>query len=105
MWSTMRAMTASPFSMRAMTTFSEASRVLFGNAPVTNMRSSRKLLNKKLKGPKIVAWYPPTMESYKDKHYKSGEYERRQLKLEKLKRKGKGPPKKGSGKGAMKRKK
>ena len=84
-------------------TIAEASRRLFGNASVTQLRSGRKLLSRKLIGPTLMSWYPPTMESYKDPYYTSAEDQRRALKLEKLRRKGKGPPPKGAGKRSKKR--
>jgi small subunit ribosomal protein S33 len=90
-------------SVRAMTTtIAQASRMLFGNVEVTAARSSRKLMRKKLIGQTLIDWYPPSLNAM-DKEYTTAVFERRQLKLEKLRRKGKGPPKKGSGKAAQKR--
>jgi len=86
----------------------ECSRLVFGNAPVTHgVRSGRKLLRKKLIGPALVAWYPRSAESLTklDPSFRTEKQRRRALKLDKLKRRGKGPPKKGEGSKAMKGKK
>jgi small subunit ribosomal protein S33 len=86
----------------------ECSRLVFGNAPVTHgVRSGRKLLRKKLIGPALVAWYPRSAESLTklDPNFRTAKQRRRALQLDKLKRRGKGPPKKGEGSKAMKGKK
>ena len=83
----------------------ETSRLVFGNAPIVNYRTGRKVLRKKLIGRKLMAWYPTGDKGIAKMHkelgldpYRTAEQERRALKLDKLKRRGKGPPKKGEGK-------
>lgn len=49
-------------SADAMAAIVEARRKVFGIVPVDNVRSGRKILRAKLKGPGIQAWYPDTME-------------------------------------------
>jgi hypothetical protein len=114
---------AAPFSTAGSADeIAEASRRLFGNvATHDTQRSGRKLLRKKLKGEMFVAWYPPTLESYRytpevaadlknagltyKDLYQSPEEERWDRKLANLKRMGKGPPKKGADSGKKKKKK
>ncbi|KAL8151550.1 hypothetical protein V2J09_021358 [Rumex salicifolius] len=68
----------------------------------TSQRSSHKLLRKKLIGEKVAGWYPYDIK--KDDPLLMAEQEQERLtKLEMLKRRGKGPPKKGQGKRASKR--
>ncbi|KAL8160237.1 hypothetical protein V2J09_001774 [Rumex salicifolius] len=69
----------------------------------TAQRSAHKLLRKKLIGEKVAAWYPYDIKN--DDPLLMAEQEQERLnKLEMLKRRGKGPPKKGQGKRASKRK-
>mmetsp|Transcript_6041 Transcript_6041/g.19522 ORF Transcript_6041/g.19522 Transcript_6041/m.19522 type:complete len:168 (-) Transcript_6041:63-566(-) len=78
---------------------------IFGTSPTSNphQRSVRKLLLKPLIGEAVASYYPnyPVHNKfgYEDPHFM-----RAQSKLERLRRRGKGPPKKGQGKRAMKKK-
>ncbi|XP_073136117.1 small ribosomal subunit protein mS33-like [Henckelia pumila] len=67
----------------------------------TGQRSPHKILRKKLIGEKVASWYPYDIK--KDDPLIIGRQEQERLnKLEMLKRRGKGPPKKGHGKRAKK---
>lgn len=62
-------------------------------------RSGRKILERPLKGPLYMSWYPQRPESIKENRFKLTEkQERWQQKLKLLRAGGKGPPKKGAGK-------
>ena len=83
---------------------------VFGNLPVVTFRTGNKLLARKPLGPLAVNYY--TEENHLDREFKRMDpmfktdlEERRHLALDKLRRKGKGPPKKGQGKRASKGKK
>mmetsp|Transcript_13902 Transcript_13902/g.21672 ORF Transcript_13902/g.21672 Transcript_13902/m.21672 type:complete len:164 (+) Transcript_13902:137-628(+) len=88
----------------------EAAVRIFGTARYSDphARSIRKVLMAPLKGHLVASYYPEPLRhnwaGYKDPHR-----ERAESKLERLKRRGKGPPKKGQGKrattGAGKKKK
>lgn len=84
----------------------EISRRIFGQLPQNNLRSGNKILNKRLKGPTVASWFhkPFAMTVGKGNPYNMQIREERQAKLDKLKRRGKGPPKKGAGKRASKKK-
>ncbi|XP_031396627.1 uncharacterized protein LOC116207698 [Punica granatum] len=70
----------------------------------TGQRSPHKILRKKLIGEKVAQWYPYDIN--KDDPLVMARQEQERLsKLEMLKRRGKGPPKKGQGKRATKRSK
>ncbi|CAK9327268.1 unnamed protein product [Citrullus colocynthis] len=70
----------------------------------TGQRSTHKLLRKKLIGDKVAQWYPYDIK--KDDPLVMARQEQERLsKLEMLKRRGKGPPKKGQGRRAAKRNK
>jgi small subunit ribosomal protein S33 len=79
----------------------EAANRIFGNVVGNGLQSGRKVLSKALAGEKIAAWYPTPMQKI-DPRYDDPTEKRRVLKLERLKRRGKGPPKKGHGKRASK---
>lgn len=81
----------------------EATLRIFGHVKVDGVRSGRKLLKNKLVGPTLMEWYMPTLKELKLPHIESAMEERRKLKLEKLRRKGKGPPKKGQGQRSKKK--
>ncbi|CAM8979236.1 unnamed protein product [Rhodiola kirilowii] len=82
----------------------EARARIFGHVlNPTGQRSPHKILRKKLFGDKIAAWYPYDPK-YDDPAVIKREESERLSKLEMLKRRGKGPPKKGQGKRASKRK-
>ncbi|KAE9605418.1 putative ribosomal protein S27/S33 [Lupinus albus] len=70
----------------------------------TGQKSSHKILRKKLIGEKVAQWYPYDIK--KDDPLVMARQEQERLsKLEMLKRRGKGPPKKGQGRRAAKRNK
>ncbi|KAM7268042.1 hypothetical protein ACFE04_010208 [Oxalis oulophora] len=63
----------------------------------TGQRTAHKILRKKLIGEKVAAWYPHDIKE-DDPMLMAREQQERLSKLEMLKRRGKGPPKKGQGK-------
>ncbi|KAG5041970.1 hypothetical protein AAZX31_03G011900 [Glycine max] len=70
----------------------------------TGMKTPHKLLRMKLFGEKVAQWYPHDIK--KDDPLVMARQEQERLsKLEMLKRRGKGPPKKGQGRRAAKRNK
>ncbi|KAJ7951128.1 Mitochondrial ribosomal protein S27 [Quillaja saponaria] len=82
----------------------EARARIFGHVlNPTGQRSPHKLLRKKLIGQKVAEWYPYDIKQ-DDPLVMAREEQERLSKLEMLKRRGKGPPKKGQGKRASKRK-
>ncbi|PIA37623.1 hypothetical protein AQUCO_03000288v1 [Aquilegia coerulea] len=83
----------------------EARARIFGHVlNPTGQRSAHKILRKKLIGEKVAAWYPYDI-CKDDPQIQAREQEERLAKLEMLKRRGKGPPKKGQGRRAVKRNK
>ncbi|KAJ7529644.1 hypothetical protein O6H91_15G060100 [Diphasiastrum complanatum] len=80
----------------------EAAARIFGHVIGNGMRSGHKVLQQKLIGSKIAGWYPVPLQKL-DPMYEDPDEERRLVKLERLRRRGKGPPKKGQGKRAAKR--
>ncbi|KAI3440290.1 uncharacterized protein J3R85_003925 [Psidium guajava] len=82
----------------------EARARIFGQSlNPTAQRSPHKLLRKKLIGEKVAQWYPYDIK--KDDPLVMARQEQERLsKLEMLKRRGKGPPKKGQGKRAKRNK-
>lgn len=81
------------------------SRAIFGTLKGNNERSGNKVLRKKLKGPLLADYYFDQSGVDIDvvgreilKGWISDEEARRKAQLEILRRRGKGPPKKGSGK-------
>ncbi|KAK9267805.1 hypothetical protein L1049_010241 [Liquidambar formosana] len=83
----------------------EARARIFGHVlNPTGQRSPHKILRKKLIGEKVAQWYPYDIK--KDDPLVMARQEQERLsKLEMLKRRGKGAPKKGQGKRAAKRNK
>ncbi|CAL0318364.1 unnamed protein product [Lupinus luteus] len=83
----------------------EARARIFGHQiNTTGQKSAHKLLRKKLIGDKVAQWYPYDIK--KDDPLVMARQEQERLsKLEMLKRRGKGPPKKGQGRRAAKRNK
>ncbi|KAK9831645.1 hypothetical protein WJX74_004119 [Apatococcus lobatus] len=77
---------------------------IFGTHIGNGLQSGRKLLRKKLVGEKIASYYPVPL-SKGDPLFVNLDAERRKIKLEKLRRRGKAPPKKGEGKRAGRKKK
>lgn len=76
---------------------------VFGTHIGNGLPSGRKLLRKKLIGEKVAAYYNHA-EPMKDPLIANLDAERRGTQLAALKRRGKGPPKKGQGKRAGKKK-
>uniref|UniRef100_A0A251VMD4 Small ribosomal subunit protein mS33 n=2 Tax=Helianthus annuus TaxID=4232 RepID=A0A251VMD4_HELAN len=70
----------------------------------TGQRSAHKILRKKFIGEKVASWYPDDIQK-EDPMVVQRKEQERLSKLEMLKRRGKGPPKKGQGKKAQKRNK
>ncbi|XP_027337635.1 28S ribosomal protein S33, mitochondrial [Abrus precatorius] len=83
----------------------EARAMIFGHQlNPTGKKSPHKLLRMKLFGDKVAEWYPHDIN--KDDPLVMARQEQERLsKLEMLKRRGKGPPKKGQGRRAAKRNK
>ncbi|KAG9143745.1 hypothetical protein Leryth_022866 [Lithospermum erythrorhizon] len=82
----------------------EARARIFGHVlNPTGQRSPHKILRKKLIGEKVASWYPYDV-SKDDPLVMARQEQERLSKLEMLKRRGKGPPKKGQGKRASKKK-
>ena len=79
-----------------------ASRVFGTMLNATTDRSGRKLLAKPLIGDVVASYYGQSITKL-DPLYEDPLEKRRKIKLERLKRRGKGPPKKGQGKRAAKR--
>ncbi|XP_047334887.1 uncharacterized protein LOC124938490 [Impatiens glandulifera] len=76
----------------------EARAKIFGHVlNPTGQVSPHKILRKKLFGEKIAQWYPHDIRT-DDPLYMAQQQQERLSKLEMLKRRGKGPPKKGQGK-------
>lgn len=74
---------------------------VFGNMPIVNRRTGFKLLKRKPIGPYVVQHYLPDfapMFRKADPTFRTELEENRIDKLIRLKRRGKGPPKKGLGK-------
>lgn len=83
----------------------EARAAVFGHAVnPTGKRAATKLLRKKLVGEQLAQWYPYDIKR-DDPIVMAREEKERLSKLEMLKRRGKGPPKKGQGRRAVKRSK
>uniref|UniRef100_A0A0E0H9D6 Small ribosomal subunit protein mS33 n=1 Tax=Oryza nivara TaxID=4536 RepID=A0A0E0H9D6_ORYNI len=83
----------------------EARAAIFGHAlNPTGKRAATKLLRKKMVGEQLAQWYPYDIKR-DDPLVMAREEKARLSKLEMLKRRGKGPPKKGQGRRAVKRSK
>lgn len=83
----------------------EARAAIFGHAVnPTGKRAATKLLRKKLVGEQVAQWYPYDIKR-DDPLVMEREEKERLAKLGMLKRRGKGPPKKGQGRRAVKRSK
>ncbi|KAH7679064.1 Ribosomal protein S27/S33 mitochondrial protein [Dioscorea alata] len=98
-------------SLRSMLTaaavqgLTEARARIFGHIlNPTGKRSAHKILRKKMIGEKVAQWYPYDIKN-DDPLVLAREEKERLAKLEMLKRRGKGPPKKGQGRRAVKRNK
>ncbi|KAI7724980.1 hypothetical protein M8C21_009123 [Ambrosia artemisiifolia] len=83
----------------------EARAHIFGHVlNPTGQRSAHKILRKNFIGEKVASWYPDDVLK-EDPMVVARKEQERLSKLEMLKRRGKGPPKKGQGKKAQKRNK
>jgi small subunit ribosomal protein S33 len=100
-------MSASRFTATFKAAIAESSRKVFGNLPIVPYRTGMKLLRQKPVGPLAANHYLPDMT--RDFKLVAPDFmteieERRTDALARLKRRGKGPPKKGQGKRATKKK-
>ncbi|KAL6292805.1 hypothetical protein ACE6H2_000947 [Prunus campanulata] len=87
------------------TGLTEARARIFGHIlNPTGQKSAHKILRKKLIGEKVAQWYPYDIKK-DDPQIMAMEEQERLSKLEMVKRRGKGPPKKGHGRRAAKRNK
>ncbi|KAL3785368.1 hypothetical protein HJC23_011051 [Cyclotella cryptica] len=76
-------------------------REIFGTLPNRNARSGAQILKRPLVGAYHARWYMEPIEPFAratNPLYTSELQERRTAKLQKLRQRGKGPPKKGAGK-------
>jgi small subunit ribosomal protein S33 len=95
------------FSPALTLAISEASRKCFGNLENVNYRTGFKFLRRIPFGPIAASYYPPNILKPMRNivpGFKTDEEERREEKLKRLRRRGKGPPRKGQGKRATRRK-
>ena len=80
---------------------------IFGTYVGNGLRSGRKVLRKNLIGDKVVGWYPqsgPFAKIHKaDPLWEDPDVAIQKERLERYKRRGKGPPKKGAGKRATRK--
>lgn len=80
---------------------SKLTREIFGQLPNRNIRTGHQALKKRLTGFLENRYYPESITPIArmmTPGYLTEKEQRRQLKLDQLRRRGKGPPKKGSGK-------
>ena len=85
----------------------EQARIIFGHRPWSPVRTGNKVLRKKLVGPLYAsASFKPFEDVLRSEfpEYLTDKEERRKQKLAYMRRRGKGPPKKGQGKRAGKKK-
>eukprot|EP00594_Rhizosolenia_setigera_P002635 CAMPEP_0178949710 /NCGR_PEP_ID=MMETSP0789-20121207/6220_1 /TAXON_ID=3005 /ORGANISM="Rhizosolenia setigera, Strain CCMP 1694" /LENGTH=94 /DNA_ID=CAMNT_0020630299 /DNA_START=137 /DNA_END=421 /DNA_ORIENTATION=- len=85
---------------------SRVAKQIFGALPNKNVKTGNKALRQTLVGTYIAGYYPETIDKAAKlslPEYKTPKQERRLKKLETLRQRGKGPPKKGAGKKAQKR--
>ncbi len=95
------------FTPNFLAAIDQSARNIFGNLPITNYRTGLKLLRRKPIGPLLVQHYPHNVETNFRQvlnGYKNELEERRESALIRLRRRSKGPPKKGQGKRAGKKK-
>ncbi|KAL6777770.1 MRPS33 [Auxenochlorella protothecoides x Auxenochlorella symbiontica] len=76
---------------------------IFGSHIGNGLPSGRKILKQKLVGEKLASYYPENVLRA-DPYMLNIQAERAKLKLDRLRRRGKAPPKKGAGKRSSKRK-
>eukprot|EP00934_Nitzschia_sp_Nitz4_P001672 Nitzschia sp. Nitz4//scaffold86_size83305//46923//47328//NITZ4_005262-RA/size83305-snap-gene-0.169-mRNA-1//-1//CDS//3329559250//1672//frame0 len=80
---------------------------VFGHLPQLNTQSGHRLAKKSFTGPYLERYYPEPIGTYARKVFpgwESEEEEYRRVKLTQRRRKGKGPPQKGSGSRSSKKK-
>eukprot|EP00979_Chaetoceros_neogracilis_P013534 scaffold3891_cov290-Chaetoceros_neogracile.AAC.4 len=80
---------------------SKLTQEIFGQLPNKGIRTGASVLKKRWTGILDARYYPESITKIARKTqpgYLTAQEERRQLKLDTLRRRGKGPPKKGSGK-------
>lgn len=95
------------FSPAMLAAISEASMRVFGNMPIVNYRTGFRLLKRKPSGPFVAKHYIPDMAPNMrklDPNFRTDVEQNRADKLVRLKRRGKGPPKKGQGKRTTRKK-
>ena len=78
---------------------------VFGLFPGAPAHTGRAYLTRRLVGPVLAAYYPMPLSDLNDDLYTDPRDARKAAKLQRLKRRGKGPPKKGQGKRAQRRNK
>lgn len=84
-----------------------ATRKCFDQLPIVPYRTGNKILRRKPIGPLAVTYHPKDLTKQLKKlspEFETEEQERRREKLALMKRRGKGPPKKGAGKRAKMKK-
>jgi small subunit ribosomal protein S33 len=85
----------------------KTARNVFGNLPIVNHRTGFKLLRRKPIGPIAVNHYTDVIKNFRSEAiegFQTPKESRRAFKLNRLQRRGAGPPKKGQGKRAGKKK-
>jgi len=100
-------MAVGKFSASFKALIQETSRVTFGNLPIVNYRTGYKYLKVAPTGPMAVKYYIPDMtKAFKSAapDFQTDIEERRFEQLDRLRRRGKGPPKKGEGKRSKRKK-
>ena len=98
---------SSRFSPEMTAIIRESARVCFDNLPIVNYRTGYKYLKQKPTGPMAAHYYVPDMaKGFRNvaPDFLTEQEERRQEALVRLRRRGKGPTKKGEGKRSKKKK-
>jgi len=96
---------AAPLGDKEVAALLETSRIIFGNLPYSTVRTGNKVLRKKLVGPLFSRDNDRPFEDVMRTEFPdflTPKEDRRKQKLAYLRRRGKGPPKKGMGKRAQK---
>mmetsp|Transcript_53831 Transcript_53831/g.78623 ORF Transcript_53831/g.78623 Transcript_53831/m.78623 type:complete len:101 (-) Transcript_53831:567-869(-) len=84
----------------------EAARRIFGNLPISPVKTGLRVLRKPLVGPTLADYYPTPLEKYLKREfpgYQTPEQLRKKEKIDRLRKRGKAPPKKGEGKRSSKK--
>mmetsp|Transcript_34571 Transcript_34571/g.45695 ORF Transcript_34571/g.45695 Transcript_34571/m.45695 type:complete len:100 (-) Transcript_34571:323-622(-) len=84
----------------------EAARKIFGNLPLSSVKTGLRIFRKPLAGPRLADYYPPSLAkcvrtNFPD--YLTPQQIRTKERIERLRKRGKGPPKKGEGKRSSKK--